>query len=177
MVLLPAELHVSGSMRRLLNHPPFDRVTLDRNFRDVIETCRELRRLEPGTWITPQMLKAYIELHDIGLAHSVEVWRQKKLVGGMYGVSLGKCFFGESMFYRESNASKFAFIKLARKLEEWGFLILDCQVSSPFLTGLGAREIPRDEFLNILNNCLRFKTQSGRWNYSTPGPLDWDPDM
>jgi leucyl/phenylalanyl-tRNA--protein transferase len=175
LVLFPSEVHISRSMRRVLSHPPFDRITLDRNFREVIEACRESRIKQPGTWITPAILEAYNQLHEIGLAHSIEVWRQGKLAAGLYGVSLGKCFFGESMFHRQSNASKFAFIKLAQKLEEWGFLILDCQVSSPFLQSLGTQEIPRQEFLQTLYHCLEFKTQVGRWNYTTPAPLPWTP--
>lgn len=164
MVLFPGEVHVSRSMKRLLkkNPPPFD-VTYDRDFRGVIENCRAPRLKEKRTWITEEIRDAYVELHELGYAHSIELWREDRLVGGLYGISLGRCFFGESMFSRETNASKYAFITLARRLEKMKFLVLDCQVPSKHLETLGARPIPRGEYLALLKKGLKYKTLLGNW--------------
>lgn len=172
MVLDPADVHVSRSMKRLIKKGIY-RITLDRAFKEVIATCRRLRIEDPGTWITTDMLQAYIELHRLGFAHSVEVWRDDELVGGLYGVSLGKCFFGESMFHLEANTSKLAFITVCRKLAEWGFALVDCQVPSDYLRDLGAREIPARQYLELLDENVGFNTQAGEWDISAAGPLDW----
>lgn len=167
MVLFPAEVHVSRSMKKLLRKdPPWFRWTVDRAFGEVIENCRTSRRKgEPGTWITIEMREAYIYLHELGFGHSLEVWQGEELVGGIYGVSLGKCFFGESMFSRAANASKFAFIMLARQLKKMEFLMLDCQVPSAHLKTLGAREIPRREYLELLKQGLQAETWVGKWEF------------
>jgi leucyl/phenylalanyl-tRNA---protein transferase len=148
-VLVPAEIHVSRSMRRILKKEKF-RITFNRNFRAVIDGCRQPRIGEPGTWITPEMLAAYCRLHEIGFAHSVEAWRGAELAGGLYGVSLGNLFFAESMFHRQSDASKAALIVLGRFLERRGAALIDCQVYSPHVASLGGRMIPRHRYIEIL---------------------------
>lgn len=167
MVLFPVEVHVSKSMKKLLHKdPPWFHWTVDRAFREVIENCRTAHRKgEPGTWITNEMCEAYIGLHELGFGHSLEVWQAKQLVGGIYGLSLGKCFFGESMFSLAPNASKFAFITLALQLKKMGFLMLDCQVPSAHLKTLGAREIPRSQFLGLLKQGLQAGTLKGKWEF------------
>lgn len=164
-VLRPSEVKVSKSMRPLLRREAF-RVTIDRAFREVMLGCAD--RPGEGTWITDDFLDAYEQLHDLGFAHSVEAWNgQDELVGGLYGVSLGGMFFGESMFSRSDNASKFAFIRFAGMLEEWGFDCIDCQIMNPHLASLGAYHIPRSAFLSVLEASLSRDTRRGRW---TPGP-------
>lgn len=150
-VLFPAELHVSRSLKRLLRKKPF-RVSVNESFPGVIYWCRRLRAgLDgSGTWITPEMKQAFIHLHELGFAHSVECWDGEELVGGIYGVCLGRCFFGESMFSRCENASKVALVHLVRLLERSGFELLDCQQTTSHLLSMGAREISRCDFLQHL---------------------------
>jgi leucyl/phenylalanyl-tRNA--protein transferase len=161
-VLFPDELRVSRSMRQFLKKG-FIRITFDQAFREVIAACRRPRPDQDGTWITTEMRKAYAVLHDLGFAHSVEVWQQKELVGGLYGVSLGRAFFGESMFSAIPNASKAALITLIPHLKERGFDLIDCQVETAHLAGLGARPIPRRAFCEILKQSLRHETLRGNW--------------
>lgn len=164
-VLYPAELKVSKSMRPYFNQKKFE-VTVDRAFETVIRACREVKRAGQGggTWITESMIEAYIDLHYAGYAHSVEVWQAKQLVGGLYGVSLGKVFFGESMFSRVSNASKFGFIWLVRRLIELDFDLIDCQQETRYLGSLGAKKIPRTAFLNHLSDNIPKSTLRGNWS-------------
>jgi len=143
-------------------------LTGDRDFAQVLENCRKPRKKQPDTWITPEMADAYIELHRLGYAHSVEVWAGAELVGGLYGISLGKAFFGESMFSRSANASKYALIALARELFNQGFLFIDCQVPSPHLKTLGAGEITRSRFLKLLQKALTYRTWVGKWDIFPP---------
>ena len=161
-VLFPDELYVSKTMRQVLNRKIFD-ITLDRDFRSVIGGCQGPRKKERGTWITEEMMEAYIGLHDLGFAHSAEAWQDGELVGGLYGISLGRCFFGESMFTRASNASKAAFIVLVRRLSELGFVIIDSQVYTGHLGTLGAQHIPRTEYMRHVNRGLSFDTIRGSW--------------
>ncbi|MCK5055326.1 MAG: leucyl/phenylalanyl-tRNA--protein transferase [Candidatus Aminicenantes bacterium] len=163
LVLFPGEIHVSHSLRKLSDKNPF-KLTCDRAFEQVIEYCSLPRDKQKETWITREMIDAYTVLYHSGFAHSVEVWQDESLAGGFYGVSLGRCFFGESMFSRVSNASKFAFIKFAEKLFEQGFLLVDCQVPSEHLKRLGAREISRANFLQILQKSLKYETRTGKWD-------------
>ena len=150
MVLFFADLRVTKSMRNIFNRDTFT-VTFNTAFADVIANCRDIKRDgQPGTWITPEMTTAYCRLHEMGHAKSVEVWQDGKLVGGLYGVDLGHVFCGESMFSLVPNASKVAFIYLARKLEQENYRLLDCQVHNSHLESLGAREIFREDFLDIL---------------------------
>lgn len=150
MVLFPGELKVSKSMRSLLNKGVFE-LTYDRDFRAVISHCRSIvRDGQSDTWISPEMVEAYCRLHELGFAHSVEVWQDGELAGGLYGVDLGHVFCGESMFSKVANASKAAFIFLAGKLESEGYALLDCQLHNDHLASLGCREILRAQFQGIL---------------------------
>lgn len=151
MVLFLDELIVSKSMRNILNRNIF-KVTFNQNFRDVISHCQNIKRDgQNGTWITNDMIEAYCKLNELGIAKSVEVWQEDKLVGGLYGVDLGHVFCGESMFSTVSNASKVAFIALVNQLKVANYNLLDCQVYNPHLESLGCREIDREEFMSILN--------------------------
>jgi leucyl/phenylalanyl-tRNA--protein transferase len=161
-VLFPDDLQVSKTMRQVLRRNIF-RITCDRDFRAVIQGCREPRKRERGTWITDEMLEAYVRLHELGIAHSVEAWQDGELAGGLYGLSLGRCFFGESMLTRTDNASKAAFITLTKKLMELQFVIIDCQVYTAHLESLGAVHIGREEYLDILEEGLKGETMRGSW--------------
>ncbi len=163
-VVFPEDVKVSKSMKQVLRRGMFE-VTFDQDFIAVMEGCRDARRNKQsgGTWVTEEFIEAYTELHHLGYAHSVEVWQEGKLVGGLYGVTLGKCFFGESMFSNVSNASKTGFITLAKKLQEKGFWLIDCQMRTDHLVSLGAVGIPRRKFLHILNKNNRMPTQRGEW--------------
>jgi leucyl/phenylalanyl-tRNA--protein transferase len=162
MVLFPAELKISRSLARTLRSTRFE-VRADTAFDAVIEGCRQPRRGESGTWITEEMAEAYGTLHRAGFAHSVETWLDDKLVGGLYGVALGRAFFGESMFARVSDASKVALVALARQLQHWGFGVIDCQMNTAHLASLGAREIPRAEFTRRLRELVHY----------APVPVPW----
>lgn len=162
-VLFPADLHVTHSLSRVLRAGRF-RVTLDQCFPRVIAACSRMPRPEqPGTWIKPEMIVAYSALHDAGYAHSVEVWQDDRLAGGLYGVSLGRAFFGESMFHEVPDASKVALVTLVRWLATREFHFIDCQVRTPHLESLGAVVMPRAEFIRRLRAALEFPTCPGRW--------------
>ena len=152
-VLFPEELHVSRSLGKLLRQQRYQ-VSFDRDFAAVIQACAEPRDYADGTWITDNMQNAYIELHARGHAHSDEVWDNGELVGGLYGLAMGQLFFGESMFSRADNASKFGFVTLVRQLQAWGFVLIDCQMPTDHLESLGARSIPRTQFAEYLRNHL-----------------------
>ena len=152
MVLYTHKLKVSKSMRNVINQNKYS-ITFDKSFSEVIDNCKSIsRNNQDGTWITPDMKRAYVDLHDRGIAHSVEVWEGEELVGGLYGVNIGKVFCGESMFSKKSNTSKLAFISLVRKLEEENYFMIDCQLYTDHLASLGAEEIDRDKFLLDLND-------------------------
>lgn len=168
-VLFPAELRVSRSMRQFLKKRPF-RITFDQDFPAVIAACQKSRTGQDGTWITREMQEAYIALHEMGYAHSVEVWQGQTLVGGLYGVSLGRSFFGESMFSRMANASKAALITLCSRLKELDFDLIDCQVKSPHLASMGARPISRREFTALLGKSLEHGTRRGSWEFLAEAP-------
>lgn len=151
MVLFFEDLKVSKSMRNILNQNKF-KVTFNTAFRDVITNCKKvIRKNQPGTWITNEMVEAYCKLHEIGIAKSIEVWQEDELVGGLYGIDLGHVFCGESMFSKVSNASKIAFIYLVKHLEKNNYRILDCQVYNDHLASLGCVEIDREDFMMVLN--------------------------
>ena len=152
-VLFPEELHVSRSLGKLLRQQRYQ-VSFDRDFAAVIQACAAPRDYADGTWITDNMQNAYIELHARGHAHSVEVWDNGELVGGLYGLAMGQLFFGESMFSRADNASKFGFVTLVRQLQAWGFVLIDCQMPTDHLESLGARSILRTQFAEYLRNHL-----------------------
>jgi len=152
-VLFPQDLHISRSLHKTLRSGRF-RVTLDQNFDAVIRACSAPRKGAQGTWITEDIIDAYNALHARGFAHSVECWHQDELVGGLYGVALGKLYFGESMFSRMTDASKVAFVHLVRQLEQWGFPLIDCQIMNPHLASLGATLMPRATFKGWLNDFV-----------------------
>ncbi|MEQ8860150.1 MAG: leucyl/phenylalanyl-tRNA--protein transferase [Pseudomonadales bacterium] len=170
-VLFPAEVRVSRRLARTLRNGPFT-VTFDTAFNQVVRGCAAPRAGASGTWITPRMQRAYQRLHRSGYAHSCEVWQEEALVGGLYGVSLGGMFFGESMFFRATDASKVALVTLIRAIDRWGFSLLDCQVMNPHLDSLGAREIRREAFLELLERSLEQPTRRGSWSADSPEPQD-----
>lgn len=162
-VLYCNELKVSKSMRNVLNRGTFI-VTFDEAFKRVMEGCRDAERAgQSGTWITDEVIASYTYLHRLGVAHSVEVWQAGELVGGLYGISLGRLFFGESMFANVSNASKVGFIYLVHRLKELGFPLIDCQIYNDHLGSLGARMISRATFLDTLASSLEHDTLRGNW--------------
>ncbi len=164
MVLRPAELHVSRSLQRTINKQLFE-VRFDTAFAEVIRQCATVRRPgQRGTWITEEMINSYDRLHEMGFAHSAEAWSEGKLVGGLYGVSLGATFFGESMFAQRPNASKVAFIHLVRQLQAWEFQLFDCQVHTEHVARFGATPWPRTRFLKALARALAAPTRQGSWS-------------
>ena len=167
-VIFPHKLHVSRSLKRTIRLGGFT-VTLDTRFRDVMHGCAGPRPQYPegGTWITAEMVKAYVKLHELGYAHSVETWQEGRLVGGLYGVALGRIFFGESMFTRVPDASKVALVSLVRQLQTWGFRIFDCQQPSRHIKTLGAEDIPRSEFLDHLADALTQSDRRERWCFDS----------
>ncbi|BCB27127.1 leucyl/phenylalanyl-tRNA--protein transferase [Sulfurimicrobium lacus] len=164
MVLFPAELKVSRSLRKTLKKRDYE-IRVDSAFRAVMQACGAPRAGAGGTWISDEMVAAYSALHGKGLAHSVEIWRNGELVGGLYGVALGRMFYGESMFSRATDASKIAFVHLVKQLERWGFGMIDCQMKTAHLATLGAREIPRAAFVLGLAQLIELPHQPGRWQF------------
>ncbi len=163
LILLPEGLKISRSLRQTIKKGIFE-VTMDRAFDSVIRNCASAQRKdERGTWITDEMIEAYILLHNSGYAHSVESWVDGEIAGGLYGVALGSAFFGESMFARKSNASKVAFVTLVQQLHRWEFSLIDCQINTLHLRSFGAHEIPRKEFLKMLKTALDVPTSKGKW--------------
>ncbi len=164
MVLFPEKVHISRSMYRSYKSGRFS-FTMDNNFREVIDLCGDIpRKNKTCTWITSEMKEAYTTLHELGWGHSIEVWEDNELVGGLYGLSIGSVFFAESMFSRKTNASKSAFIVLAQTLGKLGFTMMDCQLYTPHLESLGAVKIDRKEYLRLLNAGLEAETHRGNWN-------------
>ncbi|MFT7472922.1 MAG: leucyl/phenylalanyl-tRNA--protein transferase [Kiritimatiellia bacterium] len=163
MVLFPEDLRISKSLQKVLNKSLYT-VTLDEAFAEVIACCAQPRGDSQGTWITDEMQTAYTQLFEAGHAHSVEVWLDGVLVGGLYGVALGQLFFGESMFSFESNASKIALVNLVKQLQEWNYKLIDCQVSSEHLESLGAIEISREQFRQQLHELLPYPGKAAPWN-------------
>jgi leucyl/phenylalanyl-tRNA---protein transferase len=163
MVLFPEELKVSRSLRKTLARGTFE-TRFDTAFRAVMEECAQPREGQGGTWIVPEMVDAYTALHEMGLAHSVESWLEDRLVGGLYGVALGRVFFGESMFARATDASKVALVRLVERLRAAGFRVVDCQQATGHLASLGAREIPRAAFAKLLQESIQYPPTGQRWN-------------
>ena len=161
-VLLPPEVRVSRSLRRSLIKGGFE-LRVDSAFDDVVTGCAAPRSYTAATWITADMRRAYSRLHRLGWAHSFESWRDGELVGGLYGVAIGQVFFGESMFARATDASKVAFVRMVQALEQRGFALIDCQVASPHTASLGARSIPRREFLALLARHCEPPGEPGTW--------------
>ncbi len=168
MVLFPGELKVSRSLRKTLKNHRYE-VRADTSFRAVMAACAAPREAQGGTWISEAMIAAYSDLHELGFAHSVETWVDGELVGGLYGVAMGRMFYGESMFSRQTDTSKIAFVHLVRQLERWHFGMIDCQMKTSHLASLGAREISRAEFAR---NIEQFTALSGQ-----PAPWRFDHDL
>ncbi len=163
LVLYPHELHVSKSLRKVINKRLFE-VTMDTAFREVVTACAQIDRpTQDGTWILDDMIDAYCRVHEAGYAHSVEVWQAGELAGGLYGISLGRSFFGESMFSRRSNASKVALYYLVEHVKTLQFDLIDCQITTDHLVRMGAREISRAQYLTELAHSLRYPTVQGPW--------------
>jgi len=164
LVLDPRTIVVSKSLERTIRKNPF-RITLDTAFEEVITRCASVERSgQPGTWIVPDMRFAYIQLHRLGFAHSVEAWAGDRLAGGLYGISLGQAFFGESMFTNQPDASKVCLVYLAALLRSWDFDCIDCQVTTDHLLRMGAFEITRRDFLKRLKSSLRSPDRKGPWS-------------
>lgn len=161
-VVEPKALHVSRRLARRLRRREFD-VTLDAAFEDVVAGCAAPRRQQAETWITPRMRSAYGRLHEAGFAHSVDVWRDGELVGGLYGISIGRMFFGESMFSAATDASKVALATLAQVLHRWRFTLIDCQIMNDHLCSLGVTAMPRRRFLHLVAANNAHPTRRGPW--------------
>ena len=168
MVLFPAELKISRSLKKVMRHREYE-VRLDTAFTRVMHGCAQPRDGQSGTWISPLMIEAYTQLHDMGVAHSAETWIDGKLVGGLYGIALGRMFYGESMFTEVTDASKIAFVHLVWQLKRWGFGLIDCQMKTAHLGTFGAREIPRRDFMRQVSKLIQY----------SPAPTPWrfDPDI
>lgn len=164
MVLVPGAHRLARSLRKRIRQRGYE-VRCDSAFETVIRACAAPRAAQPGTWITPDMMTAYCALHDAGWAHSVEIWIDGQLAGGLYGVALGRMFYGESMFARVPDASKIALAHLARQLARWEFGMIDCQMSTPHLAAAGAREIPRSEFMRRLRDLVNYPQLPAPWRF------------
>lgn len=168
MVLFPEHLHISRSLKKTLKRGKYQ-LTMDQCFETVVRACAGPRRNEIGTWITDEMLEAYLQLHEYQYAHSVESWYQGELVGGLYGVSLGKIFCGESMFSWMTDASKVAFVHLVRQLQRWEYAFIDCQMYTDHLASFGAFSIHRRQYQILLNHFSQQSGQSGYWEFDQLG--------
>jgi leucyl/phenylalanyl-tRNA--protein transferase len=162
MVLFCDELKVSRSLAKNIRNKGFE-IRLDSAFPRVVKACSEPRKGEGGTWLTPAMQAAYAALHRLGHAHSVETWQGERLVGGLYGVAIGRMFYGESMFSRATDASKVALVALVGELRARGFPLIDCQQNTPLLASLGAREIPRRHFVRRIAALVNYPEPMGKW--------------
>jgi leucyl/phenylalanyl-tRNA--protein transferase len=167
MVLFPDELKVSRSLRKTLERGVYE-TRYDTAFRSVIEECSAPRDGQGGTWIVPEMIDAYTRLHELGFAHSVESWRDGELAGGLYGIALGNVFFGESMFARATDASKVALFRLVERLKAGDCQVIDCQQATAHLASLGAREIPRKAFAQLVQESIQYPSTGERWTPDKP---------
>lgn len=166
LVLFPERIRISRSLRKFIRKTPYS-IKMDSDFPAVIRECGRGRADSGQTWITPQMESAYLEMYRLGHAHSVEIRDEEELVGGLYGIAIGKVFFGESMFSKQANASKLALVALARQLQAWQFGVIDCQVKSGHLLSLGAEEIARDSFVKLIGRYTKQDHPSGHWKFDT----------
>lgn len=163
LILFPDELRISKSFRKVINSEVFE-IRFDTRFEEVVTNCAKVKRKnQDGTWITSDMAEAYGQLYNEGFAHSVEAFYEGELVGGLYGISLGGAFFGESMFHSMNNASKVSLYRLVQKLKSWRFDFIDSQIPTSHMKSLGAREVDRDSFLAMLELTLKRKTRRGKW--------------
>ncbi|MFA7553236.1 MAG: leucyl/phenylalanyl-tRNA--protein transferase [Spongiibacteraceae bacterium] len=174
-VLFPSKIHISNSLRKRLHRNEYT-VSCDQQFEQVVQHCATVpRQDQDGTWITKEMFDAYSELHRRGIAHSVEVWHEGQLAGGLYGLAIGKVFFGESMFSLRTDASKVAIVHLAKQLEHWGYALIDCQVTNPHLLTLGIEEIDRPQFTTLLKANIDLNSSAKwprYWNWKAPVDMD-----
>ena len=168
-VLEPSAFRISRSFAKTLRRGDFA-VTLNHCPAQVLDACAGPRRGSRGTWLGPDMRSAYLELHETGFCQSIEVWRHGRLIGGLYGVSIGRAFFGESMFSREPDASKIALAFLCRQLQDWRYELIDCQISSQHLQSLGAVDISRERFLAMLRQAVGVPGRTGKWRFEIPVP-------
>jgi len=171
LVLYPAQFHTSRSLRKTLAHDAFE-VKFDTAFADVMRACAKPRKKQAGTWITDEMVLAYRQLHKLGYAHSIESWQDGVLVGGLYGIAIGKVFFGESMFAAVTDASKVAFAHLVERLKALDFRLIDCQVATEHLVSFGAREIPRAEFVTQVREWCLIDSIRGKWTGNPAAEAD-----
>jgi leucyl/phenylalanyl-tRNA--protein transferase len=169
MVLFPAEFRVSKSLRKTLGRGAFE-IRMDTAFESVMRACAAPRGEEAGTWIHEDMIAAYTELHRLGFAHSVEAWSEGELAGGLYGMAIGRMFYGESMFSRKTDASKAALAHLTAQLQRWNFGLIDCQMNTAHLASLGAREISRTEFIRRLWELVNYPHMPAPWTFEDAGP-------
>ena len=163
MVLLPREFKLSRSLHKTLRKRAYE-IRIDTVFQTVMQNCAAPRQDQAGTWISPQIITAYTQLHQLGIAHSIETWRDGELVGGLYGLAIGRMFYGESMFSRATDASKIALAHLVQQLERWDFGMIDCQMNTAHLASLGAREIPRAEFIQRLGKLVNYPNRI-QWQF------------
>jgi leucyl/phenylalanyl-tRNA--protein transferase len=164
MVLVPREIAISRSLGKRLRRRTYE-IRTDTCFVDVMRACAEPREDQAGTWITEEIVAAYCALHAAGMAHSVEAWSEGELVGGLYGVAIGRMFYGESMFMRATDASKVALAHLARQLDRWNFGLIDCQMETAHLASMGAASMPRKDFLLRLTELVNYPTPTGHWRF------------
>jgi len=157
------EIKINRSLKKFINKSPY-KISINKNFRQVITACANAPFRKEGTWILPEMLSAYIELHQQGFAHSIEVWLENELVGGLYGVAINGYFSGESMFYTQTNASKIALVKLSQLLIALNVDFIDCQLQNPFLQSMGCIEIPRNEFIELKNSAITKVIPENFWS-------------
>ncbi len=162
LVLFPDSLVISRSLAKTLRKQMFT-ITFDRVFAEVVKKCSMPRKEESGTWITPEIYQAYNDLHQSGYAHSAEAWFNGELVGGLYGIAMGRVFFGESMFFSKTDASKVVFVSLVKQLKHWGYKLIDCQVSTGHLISFGAEELTRVDFAKLLNQYCDESPESSAW--------------
>jgi len=167
MVLAPADIRVTRSLAKRMRNGGFE-LRVDTAFVDVMRACGAPRKGESGSWISPAMVAAYRRLFDAGYAHSIETWHDGVLVGGLYGVAIGRMFYGESMFSREADASKVALVRLARQLQRWEFGLIDCQMETPHLASLGARTMPRAAFCTRVAELVDLPHLTGPWTFDAP---------
>jgi leucyl/phenylalanyl-tRNA--protein transferase len=167
MVLLPADIRVTRSLAKRMRNSGFE-LRVDSAFVDVMRACGAPREGASGTWISEAMMVAYGRLFDAGYAHSVETWLDGRLVGGLYGVAIGRMFYGESMFSRVPDASKIALVRLAQQLQQWGFGMIDCQMETPHLSSMGARTLPRAAFVARLTELVNLPHRPGPWTFDVP---------
>lgn len=175
MVLFPAELKVARSLKKVIRKRDYE-VRLDTVFTRVMHCCAQPRKGQSGTWISPMMIEAYTQLHAMGVAHSAETWIDGKLVGGLYGIALGRMFYGESMFTEVTDASKIAFVHLVWQLKRWGFGLIDCQMKTAHLGTFGAREIPRSDFMRRVSKLIQYSPTPTPWRFDLDIKLELEAD-